>query len=60
MGYGVADPTAWRSANSELLAIYELDVASLLVAVACEESEDGELFEMASRRVTELLAELGR
>lgn len=53
-GYGIDDPQAWSRSNDSLLALYEMDVASLLVTVAAEEADSPELFVKASTRLTEL------
>lgn len=53
-GYGIEDPPAWSKNNASLLALYELDIASLLVTVAIEEAVSPELFARASTRVREL------
>lgn len=54
-GYGIEDPSIWSRRNASLLALYEMDVASLLVTVAAEEADDPDLFAHASARLHELL-----
>jgi Phosphotransferase enzyme family len=54
-GYGIEDPAAWSRANASLLALYEMDIASLLVTVAVEEADTPDLFTQASTRLCELI-----
>jgi hypothetical protein len=54
-GYGIEDPAAWSSRNASLLALYEIDIASLLVTVAIEEADTPDLFTQASTRLRELI-----
>jgi aminoglycoside phosphotransferase (APT) family kinase protein len=54
-GYGIEDPAAWSSRNASLLALYEIDIASLLVTVAIEEVDTPDLFTQASTRLRELI-----
>ncbi len=54
-GYGIEDPPGWLRSNALLLALYEMDIASLLVTVAVEEAHDPDLFSQASTRLRELI-----
>jgi hypothetical protein len=54
-GYGIEDPAAWSRKNASLLALYEIDIASLLVTVAIEEADTPDLFTQASTRLRELI-----
>jgi len=54
-GYGIEDPPGWLRSNALLLALYEMDIASLLVTVAAEEAHDPDLFSQASTRLRELI-----
>ena len=54
-GYGIEDPAAWSRENAALLALYEIDIASLLVTVAIEEADTPDLFAQASTRLRELI-----
>ncbi|MGH2903537.1 MAG: phosphotransferase family protein [Solirubrobacteraceae bacterium] len=54
-GYGIDDPDVWSRENASLLALYEIDIASLLVTVAIEEADTPDLFTQASTRLRELI-----
>jgi Phosphotransferase enzyme family len=54
-GYGIEDPAAWSRKNASLLALYEIDIAALLVTVAIEEADTPDLFTQASTRLRELI-----
>lgn len=53
-GYGIDDPEAWLDRHCKLLAVYELNIAALLVVVGIEEANDEELASAASTRLIEL------
>jgi len=55
-GYGIDDPGAWLELHRKLLAVYELNIAALLVVVGVEEADDDdELASTAASRLIELV-----